>query len=89
MQGVTLHKQLALESHPYPRRQKLAVRIERSGPSSRLLTGKYYLHAHQVKIYNPKLGTRWLGTGRLIRKLVAAFGSSYHPKQETKKNSPR
>ena len=66
----------------YPRRQKLAVKIDRNEPSSRLKIGKYYLHVHQIKIYNPALGTRWLGTGRLIRKLINTFGAKYHPKQK-------
>ena len=64
MNGVTLHKQLARENHPYPRRQKLAVKIDRSEPSSRLKTGKFYLYFHQLKIYNPEIGSRWLGKGK-------------------------
>ena len=82
MNGVTLHRQLARENHPFPRRQKLAVKIKRSEPCSRLKQGKYYIHVHQIKICNPKIGTRWLGTRRLIQKLVEAFGSRYHPKQK-------
>ena len=35
------------------------------------------------KVFN---GTRWLGTGRLIRKLVNAFGNKYHPKQKIGSN---
>ena len=81
MKGVTIHKQLLKENHPYPRRQKLAVKIDRPVPSSRLKQGKYYAHVHQVKIYNRSIGTRWLGTRRFIKKLVTAFGSSYYPKQ--------
>ena len=59
MKGVTLHEQLASENHPYPRRQKLAVKIDRNQPSSRLKKGKFYLHVHQKKIWNPELGFRW------------------------------
>ena len=86
LNGVTLHKQLAQENQPYPRRQKLAVKIDRAKPSSKLKNGKYYLHVHQIKIYNPEIGTRWLGTGRLIRKLVNAFGNKYHPKHKIGSN---
>ena len=89
MPGVTLHQQLAIEKHPYPRRNKLAVKIDRGEPCSRLEVGKYYLHVHQIKIYNPELGTRWLGTRRLIQKLVRAFGCKYHPKQRSVKPPTR
>ena len=81
MGGVTIHKQLANENHPYPRKRKLAVKLDRSEPSSKMQKGKWYAHVHQIKIYNPKFGTRWLGTSRLIRKLKQKFGSRYFPKQ--------
>ena len=58
-------------------------------PSDRLKRGKWYIHVHQIKIYNQKLGTRWLGTRRLIKKLEAAFGKSYHPRNEVyRRTSP-
>ena len=87
LNGVTLHKQLAKENHPYPRRQKLAVKLDRSEPSSRLKKGKFYLHVHQIKIYNPEIGTRWLGTGRLIKKLMSTFGAKYHPRKKASNNT--
>ena len=80
LEGVTLHEQLRKEDHPYPRKNKLSVRIDRSEPCSRLIEGKYYIHVHQVKMNNPRIGTRWLGTTRLVKKLKEAFGSSYNPK---------
>ena len=74
MHGVTLHQQLAVETGKYPRRHKLAVKlINRVGPSSKLVVGKWYLHAHQVKIYNQALGSRWLGTKKLVYKLKMTF----------------
>ena len=80
MPGVTLHQQLSAEKYPFPRRHKLAVKIQRSGPNSKLKTGKFYIHAYQIKIYNPKEGSRWLGTGRLVQKLKRRFGAAYHPR---------
>ena len=77
---MTLHQQLLAEKRLYPRRHKLAVKIQRSEPSSKLKAGKYYVHAYQVKIYNPELGSRWLGTSRLVQKLKRKFGSAYHPR---------
>ena len=84
VKGVTLHQQLSIESGKYPRRHKLAVKTEdRLGLSSRLEVGKWYLHVHQVKILNPELGTRWLGTGRLIQRLKAVFGDAYYPRPKS------
>ena len=81
--GVTLHKQLELEIERIPRRQKLAVRILRDEPSSRLQKGRWYLHVHQIKFLiggNKSHEWRSLDTKRLIRKLRSTFGSYYHPR---------
>ena len=81
MNGVTLHHQLVVETGRYPRRHKLAVKLQnRQGPSSKLEAGKWYLHVHQIKIYNQEHGSRWLGTRRLVYKLKKTFGEAYHPR---------
>ena len=80
MNGVTLHKQLMNETGNSSPRHKLSVNIKRSGPSCALEVGKWYIHAHQVKIYNPELGTRWLGTRRLVNRLQKTFGNAYNPR---------
>ena len=81
--GVTLHKQLELEIGRIPRRQKLAVRIPRDEPSSRLQKGRWYIHAHQIKFLiggNKSHEWRSLNTKRLIRELRTTFESYYHPR---------
>ena len=83
--GVTLHQQLVKELNPFPRRHKLAVRLKRQYPSSKHKKGRFYIHVYQVKVNNPNIGTRWLGTGRLTKQLKSAFGSQYHPKQRLRK----
>ena len=50
LNGVTIHNQLQTELGRSPRRHKLAVKIPRAEPSSRLLVGKWYIHVHQIKI---------------------------------------
>ena len=80
MNGVTLHQQLKAEPEKKIRRHKFSINIKRNGPNYGLETGKWYTHAHQVKIYNLKIGSRWLGTKNLVRKLRTAFGSAYNPR---------
>ena len=81
MNGVTIHQQLTLEPGKYPRKHKLSVwLIDRPGCSSKLEAGKWHAHVHQLKIYHPDLGSRWLGAGRSVRKLKMTFGEAYHPR---------
>ena len=81
--GVTIHQQLDLEHGRSPRRQKLAVKIPRAEPSSRLTAGKWYIHVHQVKMKLNIIGlTQWslLRLTRLIKILRRTFGQNYHPR---------
>ena len=91
LNGVTLHQQLEEETGLTPRRQKLAVRCQRDEPSSRLLKGRWYVHAHQIKIQlpsdNPNVW-RKLQTAKLIRKLRSTFGPLYHPRIRRNKELP-
>ena len=83
LMGVTIHQQLQLEYGKAPRRHKLAVNIPRGEPSSRLEVGKWYVHAHQVKVgicVNAKVVWKKLRTNRLITLLRRTFGQNYHPR---------
>ena len=83
LNGVTLHHQLQTELGRSPRRHKLAVRIPRAGPSSRLLKDKWYIHVHQIKVATSGQGdTKWLKlrTRRLVKILRKTFGQNYHPR---------
>ena len=83
LNGVTIHHQLQTELGRSPRRHKLAVKIPRAEPSSRLLAGKWYIHAHQVKIASCAQGdTKWLKlrTMRLVRILRKTFRANYNPR---------
>ena len=44
--GVTLHQQLIKEVNPFPRRLKLAVKLKRKHPSSKLKEGTFYIHVY-------------------------------------------
>ena len=91
LNGVTIHKQLELETGRIPRRHKLAVRIIRNEPSSRLLKGKWYVHAHQIKIQLPTDSPnvwRKLHTAKLVRKLRSTFGACYHPRTSQTRSLP-
>ena len=89
--GVTLHQQLQLETGRIPRRHKLAVRCIRNEPSSRLQTGRWYIHVHQIKIQlpsdNPRV-RRKLHTAKLIRSLRSTFGPLYHPRTRQTRELP-
>eukprot|EP00495_Collosphaeridae_sp_1-RS-2012_P004739 TRINITY_DN4020_c0_g1_i1.p1 TRINITY_DN4020_c0_g1~~TRINITY_DN4020_c0_g1_i1.p1 ORF type:complete len:104 (+),score=7.55 TRINITY_DN4020_c0_g1_i1:211-522(+) len=91
MKGVTLYQQLLKETEKHPRRHKLSVNLyDQPEPSSRLKTGKWYAHVHQAKIYNSNVGSRWLGTGRLVQKLRDTFREAYYPRIEKPKDrTPR
>ena len=83
LNGVTIHHQLQPELGRSPRRQKLAVKIPRGEPSSRLHPGKWYLHAHQVKMASSIQGdSNWLKlrTKRLVKILRRTFRTNYHPR---------
>ena len=83
LNGVTIHHQLQNELGRSPRRHKLAVKIPRGEPSSRLLAGKWYVHAHQVKIASHSQShTEWLKlrTMRLVRILRKTFRANYNPR---------
>ena len=82
--GVTLHHQLETETGRTPRKHKLAVRIHRDEPSSRLLKGSWYVHAHQIKILVGDCAQpdwRKLRTNQLVSKLRTTFGNLYHPRR--------
>ena len=86
LNGVTIHHQLETELGKSPRRHKLAVKIPRAEPSSRLHAGKWYIHAHQVKIASGVQGdTEWLKlrTMRLVKILRKTFRSNYIPRSSS------
>ena len=61
LNGVTIHNQFQTELGRSPRRHTLVVKIPRAEPGSRLLAGKWYIHAHQIKIASSIQGeTEWL-----------------------------
>ena len=81
--GVTAHQQLETERGLSPRRHKLAVKVRRNLPSCRLTAGKWYIHAHQVRVEAEINGRRMSGrlrTNRLVSLLQSIFGRSYHPR---------
>ena len=96
--GVTAHEQTQTEIGLSPRKHKFAVKVKRNLPSCRLIVGKWYIHAHQVKIETrstTKTGHRRLRTNRLVGLLRSIFGRAYSPRtyRESKaiqtKNPPR
>ena len=85
---MTAHEQLQTELGRSPRRHKLAVKVKRNLPSCRLTPGKWYVHAHQVKIeteHGGKLQSRRLKTKRLISVLRSVFGRAYFPRLKSSK----
>ena len=83
LSGVTIHKQLEVEHGRSPRRHKLAEKIPKAQPCSRLTPGKWYTHVHQVKLKTRVNGlTEWskLRSIRLIKTLRRTFGENYHPR---------
>ena len=70
-------------------KSKLAVKIPRCKPSSRLLVGRWYTHVHQIQMSSNDGFTEWskLRTARLTRILRKTFGSNYHPRSIALKNS--
>ena len=84
--GVTAHKQIEPELGLSPRQHKLAVKVKRNLPSCRLIAGKWYIHAHQVRIetqVNGRWVSRRLKTNHLISLLRSIFGRAYHPRSNT------
>ena len=81
--GLTNHQQLVPEYGRSPRRQKLAVKIPRAAPCSRLIASKWYTHIHQVKMKtwtNGVAGWSKLRSTRLIKILRRTFAQNYHPR---------
>ena len=97
--GVTTHFQKQSETGLSPRRHKLAVKVKRNSPSCRLEVGKWYIHAHQVKIYVQARGRnipRRLRTNQLVNILKTVFGRAYSPRiksrpptQDTENHYPK
>ena len=88
LSGVTAHEQLQTGLGRSPRRPNLAVKVNRNLPCCRVTPGKWYVHAHQVKIetdYDGKLWSRSLKTKRLISILRSVFGRAYFPRPNTRK----
>ena len=86
LSGVTAHEQLQTELSRSPSRHKLAVKVKTNLPSCRLTPGKWYVHAHQVKIETVRGGILWsrrLKTKRLISILRSVFGRAYYPRPNT------
>ena len=87
---MTIHKQLQTETGRSPRGHKLAVKIPRAEPSSRLLPGKWYIHAHQIKIASGVQGNNeWLKlrTRRLVRILRKTFRANYNPRSQASRQT--
>ena len=81
--GVTIHKQISKEIRVCPRPNKLSVKPfppEPPGFFSKLLVGKYYVHAHQIMTFNKFGERRKLCTKLLIEKLRKTYGDAYNPK---------